>query len=337
MTGRPFRSAGILLTAIAAAAITTVAIAPGSAAADAEWTVSGSDGPLTAAATLDGGLLRVQAYPGARTPGTVVITVPTPDPRTFTIEAEGLSSPAGTPVVGPPIGPEDAAHWLTLPETTATAAQDNPATVMFAVAAPESATPGDHAAALTITDATGETRQIGVIIRVPLPQETTGPVPTLSLDTADLTVADDALPFTRSDGQLRYTATNTGPTALVGEFSVGVQTLFGTRIETRDARRAVVLLPGGSITGTTDLHLPPTVRRTPFAAVTVDYTDQSGRRTNYAVSAFGSTIDVVPIAELGTALGVLTAAGAGWTLYRRRRIRRSAAARDEGKGTPAPM
>ncbi|MEU2085862.1 hypothetical protein ABZ569_28835 [Streptomyces albus] len=238
-------------------------------------------------------------------PGTVLtdvlaLTNPGDRPRTFRLRgADAYNRGGGDFAVREEGRSEGAGKWLALARDTVEVPPRTRAQVPLSVTVPREAVPGDHPAAVVVSD--GE-RTAGVRVHL----RVSGPtLAALGVEDVSVTGRDDGT------ARISYTLVNRGNTALRPRLAVRVDGLFGPL--TRHASRPlpVELLPGQRVTRHERWSDPP---RLDVADVRLTVTADGGAR-DVATASYTA----VPWGWAGGLLLALGAGGAGWYLRGRRR------------------
>jgi hypothetical protein len=326
-----------LLTALAAI-LTTVSIAPATAAAEPTtptltWAVQpanqqGPDGRRFIEHTLD---------PGQAITEHLAVRNFSDRPATFSLKAaDGYLTDKGRFNMLPSHQQsKDGGTWITI-QNKVTVAPKATAVVPFTITVPRNATPGDHPAGLAATiTATGGTVAVESRVGFRVMMRVTGTtVAALAIHDLTTTYRHSWKPFTAGTIHVTYTTTNNGSIAATGTNRATTTELFGL---TKHAARTEVeqTLPGG--TRQLDIHvtglwalgpLRTTINLTP-AALPGDATSAEIKRATAT-----TTIWTLPWPQLtlATILVALVFTARTVTQRRRRRLAQLLAhARDEGR------
>ena len=159
--------------------------------------------------------------------------------------------------------PEDVGSWITLPQEYVTVPPAGQATLPITLTIPDDASPGDHVGAVLASneaESTGPDGDTVVLDRrtgTRLFVRVNGPL-TPELAVEDLsTDYDPSINPLAGSAQVTYTITNRGNVRLSGSSSVAVSGPFGLGEQTLPATDFPELLPGGSITVTTEVDDVP--------------------------------------------------------------------------------
>ncbi|RCG15216.1 hypothetical protein DTL70_30970 [Streptomyces diacarni] len=259
----------------------------------------------------------LEGPPGTVLKDTLALTNESGEPRTFRLRAaDAYNTRDGGFAVRDEGRSEGAGEWLDLAEDTVEVPPRTRAEVPLRVTVPDSAVPGDHPAAVVVSD--GE-RDAGVRLHL----RVSGP------SLAALSVEDVSV-HERADGSaaLTYTLVNRGNTALRPRLAFRADGLFG-QLTRRAARQLPLeLLPGQRVTRHERWPDPPAAD---LAHVRVTVTAGGGARDQSTAS-----YTAVPWGWGGGVLLVAVAGGAGWYLRGRRRGNgpgRAGATKAQGDGT----
>ncbi|MGY1436141.1 COG1470 family protein [Streptomyces reniochalinae] len=260
----------------------------------------------------------LEGPPGTVLKDTLALTNESGEPRTFRLRAADAynTRDGGSAVRGEGRG-EGAGKWLDLAQETVEVPPRTRAEVPLRVTVPDSAVPGDHPAAVVVSD--GE-RSAGVRLHL----RVSGP------SLAALSVEDVSV-HERADGAagITYTLVNRGSTALRPRLAFRADGLFG-QLTHRGARRLPLeLLPGQRVTRHERWSDPPVAD---LAHVRLTVTAGGGARDQSTAS-----YTAVPWGWGGGVLLVAVAGGVGWYLRGRRRGNgpgRAVTTTAQGGGTP---
>ncbi|MEV7419341.1 hypothetical protein [Streptomyces sp. NPDC089919] len=236
------RSRTAALAALLAAAVLCPPAAAGAApargpvreAAEPGWTAEPAAGRATAPGSPDGRpYFYLEGVPGTVLEDAVALANPSGAARTLTLRgADAYNAAGGALAVRPAGGSAGAGGWIGFGAgATVRIPPHTRAVVPFTVTVPPGAVPGDHPAAVVVSEGARE-----AAVRVQL--RVRGPV------LAALTVEDVAVTGRGAATRIRYALVNRGNTALTPELGVTADGLLGDVAGRAAHRLGVELLPG---------------------------------------------------------------------------------------------
>lgn len=253
----------------------------------------------------------LEGPPGTVLKDSLALTNESSKPRTFRLRgADAYNTRAGGFAVREEgRRAEGAGKWLALAQDTVQVPPRTRAEVPLSVTVPDSAVPGDHPAAVVVSD--GQ-RTSGVRLQL----RVSGPA-LAALSVEHVSVAE------RDGGaaQITYTLVNRGNTVLRPRLAVRADGLFGQAMRRAARPLPVELLPGQRVTRHERWPDPP---RADLADVRLTVTADGGARDEAAAS-----YTAVPWGWGAGLLGALAAGGAGWYLRGRRRREEAPGPADE--------
>ncbi|WP_407940203.1 WxL protein peptidoglycan domain-containing protein [Nakamurella leprariae] len=156
--------------------------------------------------------------------------------------------------------PVDAGSWVDFGQETVTVPPRSRLEVPFRLTVPDNATPGDHTggvvASLTSTTTAADGSQVAVDRRVGARiylWVTGDALPSATVTDVQLVHHGTLNPFGSGDATVSWTVRNTGNIRLAGTPTVEVAGPFGLGRRTVDAEPVTELLPGNSLTMTTEV------------------------------------------------------------------------------------
>src|SRR5699024_81071 len=227
--------------------------------------------------------------------------------------------------------PTDVGAWIGLDEEVTVEPGDG-ALVPFTLSVPEDAMPGDHAGGIVAsvttetTDAEGQRVLVDNRVGSRVYLRVAGAIdPVLAVTGMDVQFERSWIPFSTGTASVTYDIENVGNVRLSGEQTLTGHGLFGLGEQTVTLDGVDEVLPGDSVTVSTQVEdIAPLFRLTQEAAV------------NPQPPETGSA-DVIPAVQATAAVGVwavpwpeviivgLLILGVAWSLWRRRRRKQQAA------------
>ncbi|MBO8190444.1 hypothetical protein ITI46_01740 [Streptomyces oryzae] len=247
-------------------------------------------------------------------PGTVLrdslaLTNESDAPRRFRLRgADAYNARSGGLAVREEGRSRGSGTWIALAEDTVEVPPHTRAEVPLSVTVPDGAVPGDHPAAVVVSDGR-RTLGVRMYLRVSGPA-----LAALSVENVHVEEADDGAAV------IGYTLVNRGNTALRPRLAVRADGLFGQLVRQPARELPVELLPGQRVTRQERWPHPPAAD---MADVRLTVTAADGARDSAAAS-----YTAVPWGRAVGLLLVLAGGGVAW-YARRRRVRR------RGGGAPA--
>ncbi|MGP3976582.1 COG1470 family protein [Streptomyces sp. 8N114] len=274
---------------------------------------SAAPSPPAGTATADArSYFYLEGDPGTVLKDSVALTNESDAPRTFRLRgADAYNARGGGFAVRDEGRSRGPGRWIALAEDTVEVPPHTRAEVPLSVTVPDSAVPGDHPAAVVISDGK---RRVGVRMHL----RVSGPtLAALGVENVRVEEADDGAAV------IGYTLVNRGNTALRPRLAVDADGLFGPLIRQPARALPVELLPGQRITRQERWPHPPAAD---VADVRLTVTAEDGARDSAATS-----YTAVP---WGWAAGALLALAGGCVAWYARRRRRASSGERE-RPTPA--
>ncbi len=207
-------------------------------------------GGWTAAPAGDRPYFYLESGPGTVAQDTVSVANSADRPERFTLHGvDAHPSAHGGFAVRDAADSTDSGTWTRFASSSVRVPARTRADIPFTVTVPDTASPGDHPAAIVIEDGTGRRTTVPVHLRV------TGRA------LAALGVEDVAVARTAHGTWIRYALVNRGNTALTPSVTVRVDGLLGTSLR-RPARQLSVLPPGHRVQLAEPWPRPPALDRT---------------------------------------------------------------------------
>ncbi|MGP3989403.1 COG1470 family protein [Streptomyces sp. 3N207] len=297
----PGRTRGVLVCAL----VVFCLLGAGNLAASAppgkgEPPWSAAPSPPAGTATADArSYFYLEGDPGTVLKDSLALTNESDAPRTFRLRgADAYNARGGGFAVRDEGRSRGPGSWIALAEDTVEVPPHTRAEVPLSVTVPDSAVPGDHPAAVVISDGR---RRVGIRMHL----RVSGPtLAALSVENVRVEEADDGA------AAIGYTLVNRGNTALRPRLAVDVDGLFGPLIRQPARALPVELLPGQRVTRQERWPHPPAAD---MADVRLTVTAEDGARDSGTAS-----YTAVP---WGWVVGVLVALGGtgiAWYAHRRR-------------------